>query len=198
MPPGGNPLDNPLYGYTKTGIGLPDGRGVSYYGIDVGDCAHVVALEEDLTTYFVTQHRPNLLRSGMSDVPSTLELPGGFVRHLKIDTEKNHAEAARLEAIQYAARSDLHAEIGRHAGTMAFIGTILPSPGVSNERDHIFIARELEVLGDAAVAEDIETTVTDMRVVRMPFGKAYDLLRSGKLPVVGQTLSALSMVEMQL
>src|SRR5689334_11673674 len=75
-----NPFRNRFYGYRQTDLVLPDGRPATYHGVLIPNCVHLVAIEDDLTTYLVRQDRPNARRSGSLVVPKTLELPGGFAK----------------------------------------------------------------------------------------------------------------------
>src|SRR5882724_1801578 len=129
LPPGDNPLDNQHYGYRVLNLLLGDGQKAIYHGLVVPDCVHVVALEDDETTYLVRQSRPNVMPIGATTVPETLELPGGFA-HPTVTL----ADSAQMELGQ---------EIGRSAGVLARVGINWPYPGISNERDHIFLGTDL-------------------------------------------------------
>jgi len=177
MPVGHNPLGNLFYGYRRTGIQLPDGQLTEYHGILVKDCVHVVAVEDDLTTYLVRQIRPNIRRPRQpGPIPHTLELPGGFADH--------------SPDLAICANYELAGEIGRMASSLEKLGEVYPSTGVSNERDTIFLGRELVI---AEPAGPLEATEQDVRVVSDRFGKLYDMLRSGQEPVSAQTLAGFAL-----
>ncbi len=176
-----NPFRNRFYGYRQTDLELPDGRKATYHGVLIPECVHIVALEDDLTTYLVRQSRPNARQAGSLVIPKTLELPGGFAK-----------EGLTLEA---AAQNELAGEIKRYAGTMEKVGVILPSAGISNERDHIFMGTKLTPV---VSAEEVEATEQDMRIVSGPFGKLYDSLLQSRSPVSAQTLAAMGMVARRL
>ena len=129
FPKGDNPLENPFYGYRILDLTLPDSRLATYYGLIVPKCVHVVALEADETTYLVRQSRPNVMEIGASEVPETMELPGGFANP---DT-----------SMEESAQAELEKEIAQHASTLTPVGVLFPSVGVSNEQDHIFVGTEL-------------------------------------------------------
>ena len=177
LPKGENPLGNPFYGYRKIGLLLPDGRQATYHGLVVPECVHVVAVHDDETTFLVRQSRPNVMSVGATKVPETLELPGGFRNPNK--------------SLEDSAQEELEEEIGLHADIMIGAGSILPSVGVSNERDHIFLGRELTPTTQAA---SDEATEQDMRIVSDKFGKLYDQILREKLPVSAQTVAALAKV----
>jgi len=176
-PPGNNPLGNPFYGYQKTYVELPNGSQAKYYGIDVGSCVHIVAVEQDTTTYFVRQHRPNARMRGSNDIPVTLELPGGFAS----------AEMGLVDS----AHTELRQEIGKIATQIQQIGVLLSLPGASNEHDTIFLGQGLV---DADTHDKShEPTELDMRIEAMPFGRAYDIMRKGERPVSAQTLAGMTL-----
>jgi len=175
-PKGDNPLDNRFYGYRETTLLLPDGRSAIYHGLVVPDCVHVVAIEDDETTYLVRQSRPNVRAIGQRAVPETLELPGGF-------------SEPDLGLIGSAQR-ELQDEINRRAGHIVQIGVLYPSVGVSNEQDHIFFATGLEPsTGDM----EREATEQDMQIVAGKFGELYRQMLRSRLPVSAQTVAAFAL-----
>jgi hypothetical protein len=180
FPKGENPFGNKFYGYRKTALDLPDGRNATYHGVLVSPCVHVVALENDETTYLVRQSRPNARQIGELAVPITLELPGGF-------GDENDLEGS--------ARTELREEVHRDAGTLEHIGTLYPSSGVSNEQDHIFMGTDLSA---APGYSSGEATEFDMDVVTGKFGTLYTDMLHQKTPVSAQTLAAMAMVAVRL
>ncbi len=177
-PAGSNPMGNDFYGYRQSEILLPDGRKANYHGILVGSCVHVVAVEDDLTTYLVFQHRPNARAVGSSDIPKTTELPGGFV-------------TGGLDA-QTAANMELGEEIGKNAGKLELLGTPLAYPGVSDEIDHIYLGSDLSDVSNSGLTE---ATEQDMAFIAEPFGIAYDKVKRQEYPypVTYQTLAAMGL-----
>jgi hypothetical protein len=181
FPKGDNPLGNKFYGYRKTRLTLPDGRTATYFGALVGPCVHVVALEPNETTYFVQQKRPNVRRPQSGDpVPTLLELPGGFVGD---------------RTILQAGQEELGEEVGRQASTLEHVGTLYPSVGISDEQDHVLMGTGLAAAGRSEV---VEATEQDLRVVALPFGRAYDHMLRGEMPVSAQTVAALALVAARL
>jgi 8-oxo-dGTP pyrophosphatase MutT (NUDIX family) len=171
-----NLFGNRFYGYRSTKLKLPDGADAEYHGVVVGPCVHVVAVEEDSTTYLVRQSRPNARALGDDTIPETLELPGGF------QEEGSDAESA--------AASELGEEIRRRAGSLVLLGVTYPSTGISNETDTIFLATDLSPISETGI---VEATEQDLRVVAGKFGELYDLLRSGSQPVSAQTLAGMAL-----
>jgi 8-oxo-dGTP pyrophosphatase MutT (NUDIX family) len=176
-PKGNNPFGNPFYGYRKIDLTLPEGREASYYGVVVPPCVHVVALEDDETTYLVRQQRPNTMPLGGTSVPETLELPGGF--------------AHPAQTLVASAAQELREETGRDAASMRPVGTLYPSTGVSSEQDHIFIGTELSA---AERPNDQEITEIGMGLVSGRFGDLYMQMLTERLPVSAQTLAAMAKV----
>jgi hypothetical protein len=177
-PSGNNPFNNRFYGYRDVHLTLPDGRLATYHGVVVPPCVHIVAVENDGTSYLVRQDRPNVMEPGAREVPQTLELPGGF---------------ARPElSLEGSAQGELAQEIGKSAGTLVKVGVLFPSHGISSERDTIFLGTDLE---DFRTASD-EATEQDLSVVSGPFGELYDALRQETMngnPISAQTFAAMSL-----
>ena len=180
-PAGTNPFGNRFYGYRSTNLILPDGRQATYHGVVIPDCIHVVAMEDDLTTYLVRQFRPNARANRATDIPQTLELPGGF-------------QKPGLEKCG-AANEELKEEIGKSAGSLTVLGTLFPSPGISNETDTVFLGRDLS---DCPHTGETEATEQSLTVVAGPFGVLYDRMRQGHEPVAAQTLAAMAMAAVHL
>jgi hypothetical protein len=181
FPKGDNPLGNRFYGYNVTDLTLPDGRPATYHGIDVGPCVHVVAVADDETTFLVRQSRPNARQRGSLVVPRTLELPGGFADVINEDGKVDlHASAAE----------ELLQEVGLVANLQQ-IGRIYPSPGVSDEIDHIFLGTSAQI-GDA-ITNPQEATEADMRIVTDNFGVLFRQMLRSEVPVAAQTIAAMAM-----
>lgn len=182
---GNNPFDNPFYGYRTLDLLLPDGRRATYFGCIVGDCVHVVALEDDETTYLVRQSRPNVMKVGANEIPETWELPGGFA-----DSDNPLGEITP-EELEGSAQAEIEKEIKRHAGTLTHVGPLLPSVGISNELDFIFMGTELSPVSHSS---PVEATEQDMRIKRDKFGVLYEKMQRDRLPVSAQTLAAMAKV----
>lgn len=173
--PKGDPAHtNRFYGYIEREIELPDGKMATFFGVDVPPTGHIVALEDDLTTYMVRQKRPNLMRPSDTVVPTTLELPGGFLREDMTPEE--------------AVNQELRQEVGLSAGTVMQIGELNAYPGISNERDAVFIGRSLSQVTRA----DFDDTEQDMEVVAEKFSTLYDSIIGGDRQVSAQTIAAIA------
>ncbi len=180
MPKESNPIGNTFYGYRDTYILLPDGRKATYFGIVVRPCVLIVSIEDDLTTYFVRQKRPNARQVDQSDIPEFLELPGGL---------------ADSKDLAYEANRELRDETGISSSNITEIGVIYPYPSVSNERDHIFLGRDLLHNLDGI---NREATEQDIEVISAPFAKIYDQVRRGQVMASGPTIAALTIASTHL
>lgn len=180
-PKGDNPFGNRFFGYRSTSLELPDGRPAIYHGVTIEDIVHAVPIEDDMTTYLILQPRPNARRLNQPDVPRILELPGGVLNPVL-----GHTGSVELEMRQ---------EISRTASTITQLGVLLPSPGVSNERDTIFMATGLSIASDPT---HDEATEQDLIVIDRPFGELFDSVRNGREPVSAQTVAALAMAATRL
>lgn len=176
-----NPFDNPFYGYRRTDIVLPDGRPATYHGVLVGDMVHALPIEDDLTVHLVVQHRPNARRHDELEIPVVLELPGGAA-----DPRLGLHGSADLELCQ---------EVGMRARRLQQVGTLFPAVGLSDERDHVFLATGLYPATDP---DHDEATEQDLRVVTRTFGAVYDEITRGVQPVCARTLSALAIIAQRL
>ena len=93
---------------------------------------------------------------------TTLEIPAG-----KMDQGPENAENC--------GRRELSEETGLVAGTMIPMGDIWPSPGLMDERLHLFCAKEL-TQGEVHPDED-----EFVEIVRMPFEELCQRIASGEI-----------------
>jgi ADP-ribose pyrophosphatase len=105
--------------------------------LDSPDWVAVVALTSDQRLILVKQYR-----HGSGEV--SVELPGGLV-----DPGATPGEAARAE---------LRQETGYGGGQWSKLGELSVVPALFNNRLHVFVARDVELLGEPSPdeAEDIE------------------------------------------
>jgi ADP-ribose pyrophosphatase len=92
-----------------------------------------------------------------------LELPAGTLE----EGEDPHACAQR----------ELQEETGWQADTLRKVGSVLTTPGFSDERIHCFVATDLRVSSDGTALDEDET----IEVVTMGIEKVMDLARTGEL-----------------
>lgn len=100
---------------------------------------------------------------------SLLEFPAG-----KIEPGESPIEAAHRE---------LREEIGFAARILAPLGAFFTSPGLTDERMHVFVASELDEVGQSLVPGE------DIQVVRIQECEFRGMIRRGEI-VDGKTLAA--------
>jgi hypothetical protein len=78
---------------------------------------------------------------------------------------------------------------------LLYVGSLWPSVGISNEKDHIFLGTDL---APVPLTGPVEATEQDMRIVSGQFGVLYEQMQRELLPVAGQTLAAMAKVAIHL
>jgi len=133
---------------------LPDGREFTL-GIlkHPGACAVVPLLADG---------RVVLLRQYRHAVRETLwEIPAGKLDH--------------GEALEVCARRELREETGYAAGQLESLGSICVTPGYSDERIHLFLARELTAGAQALAANE------SIQCTQLPLTEAIRMAQSGEI-----------------
>lgn len=121
------------------------------------DAAAVVAVDSDERIVLVRQYR--------HAVGERLwELPAGLC---DVDGEPP-LEAARRELVE---------ETGLEAADWRPVVEIVPSPGFSTERVHVYLATGLRVVG----RPEAEHEEADMEITRMPLADAVDAILDGRI-----------------
>ncbi|MFZ0627375.1 MAG: NUDIX hydrolase [Acidimicrobiia bacterium] len=92
-----------------------------------------------------------------------LEVPGG-----KLDDDESPEDCARRELIE---------EIGYHAGNLEPMGSILTTPGFTDERIWLFLATDLEQAPGGAALEDNEV----LEMERIPLSRAIAMAEDGRI-----------------
>ena len=116
--------------------------------------AAVLALEEDGTTYLVQQYRYPI-----DEI--LLELPAG-----KVDPGEAHSVTAVRE---------LSEETGMEADEWTYLGYTLASPGFTNERLHMYLARGLHHKKQHLDSDEF------LNVIKLPFGELVDKVMDGSI-----------------
>ncbi len=160
-------VENPWHRYCLDRYTHADGSEGRYYYVDMPGSCGVIPLYDDGTTVLIHCER-YLLGETLWEFPI-----GGM------------ADGEEAEAV---ARKELAEEAGLAAGRMDLLGSFAPYKGVSNERCHFFLARDLEHVGQELEPSEAIT------VHRLPWREAKARLFEQALPD-GQSLSGLLLFE---
>ncbi|MEY2981288.1 MAG: hypothetical protein RL562_1515 [Planctomycetota bacterium] len=160
-------VHNPWHRYCRDRYVQTDGSTGDYYYVDMTGSCGVIPWFEDGTTVLV-QSRRYLLGVDLFEFPI-----GGMQPN---------------DDAEVVARHELEEEAGLVAGRMDLLGSFAPYKGVSNERCHFFLARDLKW-----TAQRLEPSES-MTVHRMPLAEARDRLLDQELPD-GQSLSGLMLLD---
>ncbi|MEZ5331677.1 MAG: NUDIX hydrolase [Thermoanaerobaculia bacterium] len=144
-------------------VRLPNGAVVELELIRHRGAAAVVPLDADGEVLLVRQYRHAANGSWL------LEVPAG-----KLEGGEPPAECARRE---------LEEEAGARAGRLDALGWIWTTPGFTDERIWLFLARDLEMVPPAPEADEA------LEVVRMPFAELVRMALDGTL-TDGKTICA--------
>lgn len=147
-------VENPWHRYCRDRYRLPDGGDGTYFYVDMAGSCGVVPLFADGTVALLRVHR-YLLGETLWEWPIGGMAPG--------------------EEPVEVARKELREEAGLTAATWDHLGTFAPYKGVSNERCHFFLARDLTEVGQEL--EDSE----QISVHRMPLEEAIARLEEASL-----------------
>lgn len=154
-------------------VRTPDGRDVERELIAHMDAVAVVPVTVDGTILLLKQYRQSV-RGYM------LELPAGV-----LDEEG--------ESPEDAARRELSEEVHHDARELVHLITFHNSAGWTDERTHVYLARDV-VPGSPPAGFEAETEEADMEVVPMALADAFAAARAGELTdaktVVGLLLAA--------
>lgn len=116
---------NPWLSLREDQILRSNGKPGIYGVIDKEDCAIIIPIEGD-TVYLVEQFRYTIQER-------SLELPQGGWEMGDIDPEE-------------LARGELKEELGLHAASMTYLGTLWIAYGFAKQRQHVFVATGLTVV----------------------------------------------------
>lgn len=159
---------NPWFSVRRDSVIRPDGKPGEYFVVERAPAVVIVAEDAVGDLVLVEMTRYTIGRR-------LFEFPAGMV-----ESGEDPKEAAKRE---------LREETGMIAGRIEELGTVYPSPGLSDERGHVFLARDL-VEGEA----DLDGTEQDMLTYR----KSTDDIRTyiaGERMQTGFFLSAFLLYE---
>lgn len=144
-------------------VELPNGVTVELELVRHRGAAAVVPVSEDGSVTLVRQYRHAARRTWL------LEVPAG-----KLDPGEDPVGCARRE---------LREEVGLAAQRLEPLGWIWTTPGFSDERIWLFLARNLETVPPAPEVDEV------LEVVRMPFDEVVRMALEGTL-TDGKTICA--------
>jgi len=132
--------------------------------IDFGESVAILPFKDDNTVLLERQFRGAI--GGW-----ILEIPAGRIEG--------------GEKAEDAAKRELREEIGYVPGDLIFLGTYILTPGYSNERIHIFVARELRFVGQSL--EEHEA----IRTVELQYDSLLDMVLKGEIKDAKTVLAVL-------
>jgi 8-oxo-dGDP phosphatase len=151
-------FDGPVFRVVTDQVEMPDGQVVARDYLHHIGAVGVVALDEDDRVVLIRQYR--------HAVGGELwELPAGLV------------DVAGEQPAEVAAR-ELAEEADLRAATIEPLIELHPSPGVSDERIRIFLARDLSPAPQQHLREQEEATLT---VARFPLDAAVQMVFDGQI-----------------
>ena len=160
---------NPWYKIQKDDVVLPNGGAGEYFIVktDTNASAFIVPIK-DGRIIFIRQYRYVFDEW-------FIELPGGAV------------DAG--ETFEAAAIKELREEAGHVADTMEEVGTFIPLSGAVDEVTHVFVAKDLQFVG-----QELEATESGMEIVEIDIADAYKMVENGEI-IDGQTITALTLAK---
>ena len=123
----------PIFDLRRSRLTLPSGREQDLVVVEHPGAVCIAPVDAQGRLLVVRQYR-HAVRDW------TLELPAGRL-------EEGETPLA-------AARRELEEETGHRAGEWTSLGALLAAPGFCSERLHLFLARDLQAVGEGALAPD--------------------------------------------
>lgn len=123
--------------------------------VDINDAAIILPIDENGDVVFIKQYR-EAVEEGL------LELPAGV-----IEIGENPEKAALRE---------MEEETGIKANKIEHLITVFPSPGYTNEKMYIYVAKEFS---EGKVHLDIDEHIDN--IVKIPLEKAMEMLKNGEI-----------------
>jgi len=127
-----------------------------FHVLEAGDWVNVVPLTGDGHVVMVRQ-----FRHGIRDL--TLEVPAGLID----DTDGAPADAAVRE---------LREETGYRGARIAPLGVVHPNPAIMNNRCHMYVAYDVEPVGEPQL-----DATEELAVETVPFDQVPGLIRRGAI-----------------
>jgi ADP-ribose pyrophosphatase len=146
-------------------VTLPNGTTAALEVVHHPGAAAVAAVDDGGNVVLIRQYR---------------HAAGGFIWELPAGVL-----AAPEESPEACARRELEEEVGLRAGAVRHLGTILTTPGFTDERIHLFLARDL---GAGRTAHEADEVIAEVRWVALH--EALAMVRRGEI-VDGKTIAGL-------
>jgi len=146
-------------------VTLPNGAVVDLELVHHVGAAAVVAADEEHHVVLIRQYR---------------HAAGGYLWELPAGVLESADEPP-----QACAARELREEVGLHARELRHLGTIFTTPGFSDERIHLFLARGLSATPHAHEADEVIT-----EIARIPLARALAMIGDGDI-VDGKTIAGL-------
>lgn len=146
-------------------VTLPNGVEIDLEVVRHAGAAGVVAVDERTRVVLIEQYR-HAAGGFLWEIPAGVLHPG--------------------EAPEACAGRELAEEVGLAAERFALLGSMLPTPGYSDERIHLFLAHGLRAV---PLARDHDEVIR--RVERVPIGDAVAMVRGGEIPDAKTALALL-------
>jgi ADP-ribose diphosphatase len=138
-------------------VRLPDGRETTWESVRHPGAAAVLPVAADGRVILVRQSRHTV-------ASRLLEVPAG-----KLDrASEEPADCARRELVE---------ETGYRCGSLTGLGSVLASPGFSDERIHLFLATDLSFVGRPEGTDEGD----DIEIEWMPMAEAQQAVRDGRI-----------------
>ena len=167
--------ENPWITVREDDAVAPDGRPALYGVVELRPSVFVVALTDDDEVVLVTTDR-------YTTGPDSIEVPAG---------------GTDGQDPLVAAQRELAEEAGLVAHEWTQVGTVDALNGIARAVEHVFVARGLAPVADAAATthEQAAEGITAVRTV--PFGEVLEMARTGTIRD-GETVAALALAALHL
>lgn len=146
-------------------VRLPDGRTTQLEIIRHSGAAAAVPLREDGRVVLIRQFR--YAAAGL-----IFEVPAG-----RLESGEKALDCARREMAE---------EVGQTAGRWDHLGNIWTTPGFTDEKIHLFLARDLTVVRRSPEDDEV------IEVVEVPLDESMEMIRRGEI-CDGKTICALTL-----
>jgi len=133
---------------------LPNGQSVQLEILRHPGASAVVPVQEDGRVIMIRQYRH-------AAAGTIYEVPAG-----RLDPGESPLECARRELAE---------EVGRRATRWEPLGVIWTTPGFTDEKIHLFLARGLSAVGQSLERDEV------IEVVPVPLDKTIAMIRSGEI-----------------